>query len=325
MRAAVGGGFLVRGVGGRGLRGVSERGFVGRHSGRQPRGSNPPDQQGLSQSLSVRVAAVADPAGRPRHSSMVLEPPSKATRTPRISEKTSSAVPTAPMTMMRSGSASARRRYSWHTRSVKSMDSRCMRSRASVRRAGLRAGQKVKPWVAHALRAFRRHRGAGRALVGQRGRCSGPPARPLHARGRADDRGDVVGAVGRMRPLRAHPVLGAVLHEGRRMRSRRAARLAGDDDLGPGSQAVAHGLDLRGLSPSRRHPRRDEHSPRAAISCPSFVAAFLVASPPWSSSWRGGFLVVVFFAANGGLSSSRSCLRVRLRACPLARLSAGSS
>ncbi len=74
-------------------------------------------------------------------SSIVTEPPSKrSTRTPRISEKTSSTVPTASMTTMRSGSASARRRYSWRTRSWKSMDSRSIRSGASVRRRAPTSG-----------------------------------------------------------------------------------------------------------------------------------------------------------------------------------------
>ena len=89
------------------------------------------------------------PAGASTASSMVATPPSKrSTRTPRISEKTSSIVPTASMTTMRSGSASASRRYWWRTRSWKSMDSRSMRSGASVRRraptSGGRSRRKVR-------------------------------------------------------------------------------------------------------------------------------------------------------------------------------------
>ena len=175
--------------------------------------------------------------------------------------------------------------------------------------------------------------GAGRALVGQRGVDVAVPQHDRSAlEGGADDRGDVVGAVGRVQEgLRARiHVLGAVLHETADLRSQLgAARLAGDDDLAATAlEPVAHGLDLRGLPRAVATLEGDEHSSRRH-QLSFFVAAFLVAVFFAVVVFLAAvvffvvvvffavvFLVVVFFAA---------VLRVRLGAGPLARLSARSS
>ena len=162
--------------------------------------------------------------------------------------------------------------------------------------------------------------GAGRALVGEGGV---DVAVPQHDRAAlesgGDDRGDVVGAVGRVQEgLRARvDILGAVLHEATDLRAQLgAARLAGDDDLAATAlEPVAHGLDLRGLPRAVATFEGDEHSSRCH-QLSFFVVAFLVAVFFAVVFFAAVFLVVVFFAA---------VLRVRLGAGPLARLSARSS
>ena len=162
--------------------------------------------------------------------------------------------------------------------------------------------------------------GAGRTLVRQRGI---DVAVPQHDRAALEsggnDRGDVVGAVGRVQEgLRARvDVLGAVLHEATDLRAQLgAARLAGDDDLAATTlEPVTHRLDLRGLPRAVATFEGDEHSSRCH-QLSFFVAAFLVAVFFAVVFFAVVFLAVVFFAA---------VLRVRLGAGPLARLSARSS
>ena len=340
----VGGGFLVRGVGDRGLGGVGERGFLGRRLGGGNLGSGILGLGGsLSRSFSVRArgghrsgGAVHGLVDGARTAVEALDEDAAdlgenlIDRTHRVDDNDALGLGVGQAQVFVAHTLVKVHGLAFHT----------VRGVGAAARANLR--RQVQEERQGRVEALGRPRaqggdfvdaeGAGRALVGQRGV---DVAVPQHDRstleGGADDRGDVVGAVGRVQEgLRARiHVLGAVLHKTADLRSQLgAARLAGDDDLtATALEPVAHGLDLRGLPGAVATFEGDEHSSRrhqlsffvaalvvAVFFAVVFFAVVFLAAVVFFAAVV--FLVVVFFAA---------ILRVRLGAGPLARLSARSS
>ncbi len=334
----VGGGFLARGVGG-----VGERGFLGRRLGGGNLGSG---ILGLSGSLSRSVSRSVSASARDGHRSGGAVHGLVDGGHPAVETLDEDAADLGEDLLDRAdrvddddalglGVGQAQVLVAHALVEVHGLALHAVRGVGAAARADL--GRQVQEEGQGGVQAAGRPGAQGRDLVHAEGAggalvCQGgvDVAVPQHdgatLEGGADDRGDVVGAIGGVQQgLRARiHVLGAVLDQAADLRAQLgAARLAGDDDLAATAlKPVAHGLDLCGLPRAVAAFEGDEHSSRCH-QLSFFVAAFLVAVFFAAIVFFAVavFLVVVFLAAG----FFAAVLRVRLGAGPLARLSARSS